>query len=144
MRFVGLCLRLWISMTTSATSPVRVAEVDGSAFRPLPYQSPYINNDSRFYMGLWARQTGKSTGVAVKKVDKAMKWEVAGRKYFCLLASAGERQSRELFEAAPLRAKKFVSIPDVGHNDPRLTAGAGMLDEIARFLSDETARGDHK
>ncbi len=53
-------------------------------------------------------------------------------------------QSRELFEAAPMRAKKFVSIPDVGHNDPRLTAGAGMLDEIARFLSDETARGDHR
>ncbi len=105
MRFVGPCSGLWISMMIAATSlmaaptpGVSVAEVDGSAFAPLLYQSSYIGNDSRFYIGLWARQTGKSTGVAVKKIDKAMRYEAEGRKYFCMLASAGERQSRELFE----------------------------------------------
>ena len=100
----------------AAPAPGRsVAEVGGSAFRPLAYQSSYIGDDSRFYIGLWARQTGKSTGVAVKKINKAMEWEAAGRKYFCMLASAGERQSRELFE-------KFLSFfEDIGKAHLRTT-----------------------
>jgi len=58
-----------------------------------------------------------------------------------LLVIAGEgdsivphAQSRRLFEAAPGSVKQFVSIPGADHNDPRLTQGTNMVEEIARFL----------
>ena len=66
------------------------------------------------------------------------------RRVSCsLLVIAGEddsivphAQSRRLFEAAPGRIKQFVSIPGADHNDPQLTQGTNMVNEIARFLSE--------
>lgn len=62
-----------------------------------------------------------------------------------LLVIAGEsdwivpaKLSRRLFEAAGCPAKRFVSIPGAGHNDPRLAAGGAMIEETVEFLS-ETA-----
>jgi fermentation-respiration switch protein FrsA (DUF1100 family) len=61
-----------------------------------------------------------------------------------LLVIAGERDfivpealSRRLFEAAGTRAKRYVSMPGADHNDPALTAGEVMFEEIAGFLSEE-------
>ena len=61
-----------------------------------------------------------------------------------LLVIAGEQdsivphaQSRRLFEAAPGPAKHFLSIPGADHNDPQLTLGPNMINEIARFLSEQ-------
>jgi fermentation-respiration switch protein FrsA (DUF1100 family) len=42
-------------------------------------------------------------------------------------------QSRELFDAAP-EPKRFVSIVGADHNDPELTYGGPLIDEIAIFL----------
>ena len=59
-----------------------------------------------------------------------------------LLVIAGEGDdivpaalSRRLYDAAP-EPKRFVSIPDAGHNDPALLDGRQMLSEIERFLSE--------
>jgi hypothetical protein len=46
-----------------------------------------------------------------------------------------ERQSRRLFEAAGHPAKRFVSIREADHNDPRFLAGETVIDEIVGFLA---------
>lgn len=59
-----------------------------------------------------------------------------------LLVIAGERdrivppdQSRALFEAAPVRRKRFLSLPG-GHNDLALLAGDRLIDETIAFLEE--------
>ncbi|MGH3442522.1 MAG: alpha/beta hydrolase, partial [Nitriliruptorales bacterium] len=59
-----------------------------------------------------------------------------------VLVVAGERDtivplahSRRLFEAAP-EPKRFVSVPDAGHNDPVLLDGTDLLDAVTGFLRD--------
>ena len=59
-----------------------------------------------------------------------------------LLVIAGERdrivppdQSRALFEAAPVRRKRFLALPG-GHNDLALLAGDRMIDETIAFLEE--------
>jgi fermentation-respiration switch protein FrsA (DUF1100 family) len=42
-------------------------------------------------------------------------------------------QSRELFDAAP-RPKRFVTIAGADHNDPALTHGPLLIDEVTSFL----------
>jgi len=63
-----------------------------------------------------------------------------------LLVIAGEddsivpaRMSRRLFETAGQPVKRLISIPGAEHNDPRLTAGEAMIEEVVRFLSEQTA-----
>jgi len=63
-----------------------------------------------------------------------------------LLVIAGERdrivppgQSRALFEAAPSRRKRFLSLPG-GHNDLALLAGDRMIDETIAFLEESLGR----
>jgi fermentation-respiration switch protein FrsA (DUF1100 family) len=60
---------------------------------------------------------------------------IAGEKDFIVPATL----SRRLFEAAGWPAKRFVSIPGAGHNDPRLAAGGVMIEEIVGFLSEQAA-----
>ncbi len=44
-------------------------------------------------------------------------------------------QSREVYAAAP-GAKRFVTIEGADHNDPELTAGDRLIDEVVAFLTD--------
>ena len=67
-----------------------------------------------------------------------------GRIRSPLLVIAGDRdsviphtQSRRLFEMAPQDAKQFVSIARADHNDPRLTQGEAMVDDVVKFLSEQ-------
>jgi phage FluMu gp28-like protein len=60
----------------------------------LPYQRRWIEDESRFKMGLWSRQSGKSTACAAEVVRDALR--VPGTTW--VLASAGERQALELME----------------------------------------------
>jgi hypothetical protein len=67
-----------------------------------------------------------------------------GRVRSPLLVIAGDRdsiipytQSRRLFEMAPQDAKRFVSITGADHNDPRLTQGEAMVDDVVKFLSEQ-------
>lgn len=62
----------------------------------LPYQRRWVWDQSRFKIGLWARQTGKSFAGTLEVVLDAV--ERPGTLW--ILLSAGERQSRELAEKA--------------------------------------------
>jgi fermentation-respiration switch protein FrsA (DUF1100 family) len=63
-----------------------------------------------------------------------------------LLVIAGQQdrivphsQSRQLFDAAPQPAKRFVSVAGAGHNDERLTAGDELVDTVVGFLLEQLA-----
>lgn len=65
-----------------------------------------------------------------------------------LLVIAGDQdwivpaaQSRALFEAAPVRRKRFLSLP-AGHNDLELLAGERMIDETIAFLQESLGRSE--
>ncbi len=64
----------------------------------LPYQHRWVKDGSRFKIGLWSRQTGKSFAGTLEAVLDAV--ERPGTTWVML--SAGERQSRELAEKAKL------------------------------------------
>lgn len=64
----------------------------------LPYQHRWVKDASRFKIGLWSRQTGKSFAGTLEAVLDAV--ERPGTTWVML--SAGERQSRELAEKAKL------------------------------------------
>jgi phage FluMu gp28-like protein len=63
-------------------------------FDLLPYQRAWIRDKSRFKIGLWSRQTGKSFALTLEAALHAA--EHRGSTW--VLLSAGERQSRELAE----------------------------------------------
>lgn len=60
----------------------------------LPYQGRWVSDASRFKIGVWSRQTGKSFSTACEAVTDA--FTDAGTKWVCL--SAGERQALEWLE----------------------------------------------
>jgi phage FluMu gp28-like protein len=62
----------------------------------LPYQSKWVNDSSRFKIGVQARQTGKSFQTACEAARDA--FTDPGTKWVCL--SSGERQSLEWMEKA--------------------------------------------
>jgi uncharacterized protein len=49
-------------------------------------------------------------------------------------------QSRQLFEAAP-EPKRLLVLPGLDHNDPPLSFGTSLIEEVRRFLADEAGRG---
>jgi phage FluMu gp28-like protein len=71
----------------------------------LPYQQRWVEDDARFKIGVWSRQTGKSFCTAAEAVLHARNY--AGSKWVCL--SAGERQSLEWLE----KAKEWIQALDV-------------------------------
>jgi phage FluMu gp28-like protein len=73
-----------------ASEPVKLYE----------YQKRWVEDQSRFKAGLWARQTGKSFATALEAVLSAAK----DRQLWVLL-SRGERQSRELMEKVRMHAQ---------------------------------------
>jgi phage FluMu gp28-like protein len=75
------------------------------------YQRRWVADKSRFKIGCWTRQGGKSFGVALEAVDDANE---TAQNWVAL--SRGERQSRELMEKARMHAKAYA-------------AGASAIDE---------------
>ncbi len=64
----------------------------------LPYQQKWVQDRSRFKIGLWARQTGKSTACAVEIINDCLR--AKNRQW--LVVSAGERQAVEFLEKVKL------------------------------------------
>jgi len=65
-----------------------------------PYQKRWVEDSSRFKIGLWARQTGKSFATALEAVLDAVE-----HGSLWVLLSRGERQSRELMEKVRMHAQ---------------------------------------
>lgn len=71
----------------------------------LPYQEKWVGDASRFKIGVWSRQTGKSFSTAAESVIDSL--ADAGTKWVCL--SAGERQALEWLEKAKEWSNAFKS-----------------------------------
>jgi len=69
----------------------------------LPYQRAWVLDGSRFKIGLWARQTGKSFACAAEAVRHAMTHPGA----LWVILSAGERQALEFMRKAKAWARAF-------------------------------------
>jgi phage FluMu gp28-like protein len=69
----------------------------------LPYQSAFALNQTRFKIGLWARQTGKDFTCAAEAVYDCLE----NAKTTWLIVAAGERQAIESLEKAKEWAEQF-------------------------------------
>ena len=72
------------------------------------YQQDWINDTSRFKIGMFARQTGKTFTTTLEIVDDVFGAEVAKRKSRWVILSRGERQAREAMnEGVKVHAKAY-------------------------------------
>ena len=63
-----------------------------------PYQKVWLEDDSRFKIGMFARQTGKTFTTTLEiALDMALA-ELEGRRTRWVILSRGERQAREAME----------------------------------------------
>ena len=62
------------------------------------YQRRWVKDDSRFKVGMFARQTGKTFTAALEIVLDCIKAETAGGRTRWVILSRGERQAREAME----------------------------------------------
>lgn len=62
------------------------------------YQKRWLLDDSRFKIGMFARQTGKTFTTTLELVDDCFEAEAAGRKARWVILSRGERQAKEAIE----------------------------------------------
>lgn len=63
-----------------------------------PYQASWFRNRSRFKVGMFARQTGKTFTTTLEIVDSCMEAESDGRRERWVILSRGERQAREAMD----------------------------------------------
>lgn len=68
-----------------------------------PYQQRWLKDASRFKLGRFARQTGKTFTTTLELVDDVLQAEAEGRKSPWVILSRGERQAREAMEEGVFR-----------------------------------------
>lgn len=66
-----------------------------SAIQLYEYQQRWLLNKSRFKVGMFARQTGKTFTTTLEIADDVMEAELAGRRSRWVILSRGERQAKE-------------------------------------------------
>lgn len=66
----------------------------------LPYQRGWLDDDSRFKIGMFARQTGKTFTTCAEIVRDCLKAEIEGRRVRWVILSRGERQAAEAMDEA--------------------------------------------
>lgn len=63
-----------------------------------PYQRRWLDDKSRFKIGMFARQTGKTFTTTLEIAEDLVDAEVTGRRTRWVILSRGERQAREAME----------------------------------------------
>jgi phage FluMu gp28-like protein len=74
-----------------------------SAITLYPYQQQWLLDKSRFKLGRFARQTGKTFTTTLELVDDVLQAEAEGRRSPWVILSRGERQAREAMEEGVFR-----------------------------------------
>ncbi len=99
-------------------------------FNLLPYQRRFFADRSRYKLGLFSRQTGKSFTTALEAADSCAEAELQQlppRLWICL--SAGERQSLEWMQKAKLHAQAYNLAAEIEGED----LGADLQRLLIRF-----------
>lgn len=63
-----------------------------------PYQQNWISNESRFKVGMFARQTGKTFGTTFELAKDCQLADIEGKRARWVILSRGERQAKEAME----------------------------------------------
>lgn len=63
-----------------------------------PYQRRWLDDKSRFKIGMWSRQVGKTFSTAAEVVDDCVVAEMDGRRERWVILSRGERQAAEFVD----------------------------------------------
>ena len=95
---------------------------------PWPWQRRWLEDNARFKIGMWSRQTGKTWTATLEIVLDVLAARRAGRASSWLILSRGERQAREAMRAGV-------------HVHARALAGGGGEDAFA-FRAHEWDAGD--
>ncbi|HQO28164.1 MAG TPA: terminase family protein [Accumulibacter sp.] len=113
-----------------------------------PYQRQWLQDESRFKIGMFARQTGKTFTTTLEIALDCLRAEAAGRRTKWLILSRGERQAREAMNegvkkhlSALKRAfedREYDYAPNVRALDVTLPGGSEI---IALPANPDTARG---
>lgn len=96
----------------------------------LPYQQRYIADKSRFKIGMFARQTGKTFTATYEIVDDALEAEAAGRSSPWVILSRSDRQARLALKEGVIRHLDAARIVYDAHEypfDTRVTAHEVVL-----------------
>lgn len=112
------------------------------------YQKAWITDDSRFKVGMMARQCGKTFTTTLEIVLDCLAAEAAGRKARWVILSRGERQAREAMEEGikkHLAAVKIMVQVSEGEWEPGIKALEVTLPGGSRITAlpanPDTARG---
>ncbi|ADH63786.1 protein of unknown function DUF264 [Allomeiothermus silvanus DSM 9946] len=109
----------------------------------LPYQRAWIEDQSRFKIGLWSRQVGKSFAASLEAVLDC----VAHPRSLWVFLSRGERQSKELAEKAQRHLEAIQVVAEMYDEpfDAESTQTVIRLPNGSRIISlpanPDTARG---
>jgi phage FluMu gp28-like protein len=63
-----------------------------------PYQRRWLADKSRFKVGMFSRQTGKTFGCCAELVEECIDAEIAGKRTRWVILSRGERQAKEAMD----------------------------------------------
>ncbi|HMW79184.1 terminase large subunit domain-containing protein [Accumulibacter sp.] len=113
-----------------------------------PYQRRWLTDRSRFKIGMFARQTGKTFTTTLEIVLDLLQAEAGGQRARWIILSRGERQAREAMDEgvkrhlrafqAAFASSEFDFSPDVRALDITLPGGSQC---IALPANPDTARG---
>lgn len=114
----------------------------------LPYQQAWVGDASRFKVGMWARQTGKTWSTTLELVLDCVDAEARGERRRWVILSRGERQAREAMQegvlrhldvlAAAYQAEAYEWAPGVKAHEATLPGGSRIT---ALPANPDTARG---
>lgn len=115
------------------------------------YQLRYIKDQSRFKIGMFARQTGKTHSTTLEIVEDCYKHEVEGKSTRWVILSRGERQAKEAIETGVKVHAKAIGLAltvveetrrDIDGNEYKaLEVKIGNSRITALPASPDTARG---
>lgn len=90
-----------------------------------PYQQRWFLDRSRFKLGMFARQTGKTFTTTLEVVDDCFEREIEGRRTRWVILSRGERQAAEAMnEGVKRHAQAYsLALQDLGETEWRAQSG---------------------
>lgn len=87
-------------MTGQLKNKLLSTTVSEPLIRFLPYQRAWLEDESRFKIGMFSRQTGKTFTTCAEIVDDCVKAEIRGERVRWVILSRGERQAAEAMDEA--------------------------------------------
>ncbi len=105
-----------------------------------PYQRRWLEDKSRFKIGMFARQTGKTFTTCGEIVEDCLRAEIEGKRVRWVILSRGERQAKEAIDEAvkPL-CRAFYTVYSGLRGLPTFTEGEFRTDSGVVYKTQEVS-----